>query len=261
MVRSTDVPRGYRILLTRAPEDAHQWASRLEIAGAEAVALPCIVCEPIYSAALGAQLGLAIERAEWLVLTSVRGVANVAALLGPGTELPSNTQVAAVGPATEEAARGRWGRVDLVAPDGTAASLADALIPLVTSDQHGRWATVVVTGPEHGRPDLEQRLQAAGVRTARFAVYRTVAAPAVEPREDLDKMDLDAVFLASPSAVRGLLNQASVPSDMPVISIGPSTTEAASEAGLTVTSEATTRSLEGLLNALREAVAQAESCQ
>ena len=261
MSSSRQVPRGCRILLTRAQEDVQQWASRLESAGAEAVALPCIVCEPIYSAALGAQLVLAIERAEWLVLTSVRGVANVAALLGPGAELTSNTRVAVVGPATEEAATRQWGPVDLVAPDGTAASLADALIPLLASDQSGPWATVVLAGPDQARPELEQRLQDAGVRVARFSVYRTVAAPAAEQREDLAEWNLDAIFLASPSAVDGLLNQASVPSGVPLISIGPSTTAAATEAGLTVTSEATTRSLGGLLSALRKAVTYAESCQ
>ena len=261
MSSSRQVPPGCRILLTRAQEDVQLWASRLESAGAEAVALPCIVCEPIYSATLGARLALAIERAEWLVLTSVRGVANVAALLGSGAELPSNTRVAVVGPATEEAASSRWGPVDLVAPDGTAASLADALIPLLTSDQTGPWATVVVAGPDQARPELEQRLDDAGVRTARFSVYRTVPAPAPERREDLAKWNLDAIFLASPSAVHGLLNQASVPRGVPLISIGPSTTEAATEAGLTVSSEATTRSLGGLLSALRKTVEYAESRQ
>ncbi len=261
MACSTEVPGGCRILLTRAREDVQRWAVRVEAAGAEAVAFPCIACEPIRSPALREQLELAIEHAEWLVLTSPRGVANVAQLLEPRSDLPRSTRVAVVGPATEKAASERWGKVDLVAPGGTATSLADALIPLLAAVQAGSPATVVVAGPEGARPELEQRLQTVGVRTARFSVYRTLPAPPSEPREDLAKWNLDAIFLASPSAVRGLLNRASVPSGVLLISIGPSTTEAIVEAGLTVGSEATTRSLGGLLDALRETVAYAESRQ
>lgn len=261
MASSTQFPVGCKILLTRAQEDNQQWAVRIEGAGAEAVALPCIVCESIRSTALGEKLESAIERADWLVVTSPRGVANVADLLAPSADHWRRTHVAAVGPATEVAARKHWGRVDLVAPDGTAASLADALIALLPSGQTGPPASVVVVGPDRARPELEQRLKAAGVPVARFSVYRTLPAPAKEPRQDLAMWNLDAIFLASPSAVDGLLNQASVPAGLPVISIGPSTTEAAAEAGLKVSSEATKRSLGGLLEALRETVAYAESRQ
>ena len=254
MASSTTLPRGCRILLTRTREDVERWATQIEAAGAEAVALPCIVCEPIRSPELGAQLASAIEHADWLVLTSARGVAHVAEHLEPRGSLPRHVHVAVVGPVTEGVAREYWGRVDLIAPEGTAVSLADALIPLLPAGPTVLPTNVVVAGPEQASPDLERRLEDAGTSTKRFSIYRTIPAPPEEPREDLAKWNLHAIFLASPSAVQGLLNKASVPAGIPLISIGPSTTEAAVEAGLTVSSEATTRSLEGLLNALPDAV-------
>ncbi|HJO03562.1 MAG TPA: uroporphyrinogen-III synthase [Acidobacteriota bacterium] len=253
------LPGGCRILLTRAREGIAGWAEQIEDAGAHAVALPCIVCEPIRSAELGAQLEAAIESADWLVFTSARGVANVAELLPPQASLPGRTHVAVVGPVTEGAAMECWDRVDLVAPAGTAASLAEALIPLLSDGQKDGPASVVIAGPAEARPGLEQRLAGTGAQTHHFPVYRTVPVSLGETRQDLAAWNLDAIFVASPSAVQGLLNQALVPPGVPLISIGPSTTQAAAEAGLTVSAEATNRSLEGLLSALRDTVAHVES--
>ena len=59
----------------------------------------------------------------------------------------------------------------------------------------------------------------------------------------------DAIFLASPSAVRGLLNQVEVDEPPCVYSIGPSTTRAADNAGLTVTRQAAQPSLDALIEA------------
>ena len=63
-------------------------------------------------------------------------------------------------------------------------------------------------------------------------------------------MDVDAIFLASPSAVAGLLARAHVPESVSIITIGPSTTRAAREAGLRVAGEAAGRDLEGMIEAI-----------
>ena len=44
-----------------------------------------------------------------------------------------------------------------------------------------------------------------GVEVQRIAVYRTVPAPPQEPREKLDELGVNTIFLASPSALKGLM--------------------------------------------------------
>ena len=83
-----------------------------------------------------------------------------------------------------------------------------------------------------------------------IAVYRTLVAQAEEPRGDITNMDVDTIFLASPSAVAGLLARTHVPKNVQIITIGPSTTLAAHEAGLHVDGEAAGRDLEGMIEAI-----------
>src|SRR5690606_143063 len=98
---------------------------------------------------------------------------------------------------------------------------------------------------------LEQRLRAAGAACRRFDVYRTIPAPPRTPRLALSGLGVDAVWLASPSAVEGFTNQVDVDADVPLIAIGPSTADAIRARGLRVAAEARTPSFEGLLEATR----------
>jgi uroporphyrinogen-III synthase len=72
---------GRRLLLTRSAEDTADWAEALAAEGATTVDLPCIQSEAIAAPALAAQLADALAAADWLVLTSRRGVDALAALL------------------------------------------------------------------------------------------------------------------------------------------------------------------------------------
>jgi len=109
---------------------------------------------------------------------------------------------------------------------------------------------VVAVGAESPRLDLEKALEPLGVQIVRVAVYRTIPAPVQEPREDLGALGVDTIFLASPSAVTGLLARARVPGDAHIITIGPSTSEAARDAGLDVAGEAAGRGLEAMIEAM-----------
>jgi len=238
---------GCTILLTRSAEDGAAWADVLAARGAHPVVFPCIDCEPIRGEATAAVLNGALERAAWLALTSVRGVEGVAELhSGP---LPGDLSIAVVGDKTAAAARAAFGRVDLVASGATAESMARELVERLSKVAAGA-DTVVAAGSESPRRDLEDILAPQGVEVVRIAVYRTVPAAAEEPRQDLARLGADAIFLASPSAVTGLLARADVADDIHVITIGPSTTAAARQAGLRVDGEATERGLEALIEAM-----------
>lgn len=238
---------GLTVLLTRAREDAEVWADGLAARGGRAVVFPCIEGRPIRDQATAAKLVAALHDADWLVVSSVRGVGGVAALAGPRSVV--SVSIAAVGRTTADAAERELGRVDLIGPDGTIRTLAESLAERL-ADSDPRSIRVVGAGAEKPSRDLEATLEPLGIVVSHVAVYRTVVAPAEEPREDIAGMNVDAIFLASPSAVAGLLARAHVPESVPIITIGPSTTRAAREAGLRVDGEATGRDLEGMIEAI-----------
>ncbi|MGD8815756.1 MAG: uroporphyrinogen-III synthase [Acidobacteriota bacterium] len=239
---------GRCILVTRGEEDSQKWVAELAARGLRALAFPCIASETIRDAQTAEQLGAALDEADWLVLTSVRGVRGVAELVG--ARRAGKVSIAAVSETTAAAARQAFGHVDLTAPDGTAASLGEALAGVLRDSSRGAAFRVVAAGAETPRRDLEDALMPLGVQVQRIAVYRTVPAPLQEPREDLGARGIDTVFLASPSAVTGLLARAVVPGAAHIITIGPSTSAAARDAGLAVHGEAAARSLEAMIEAM-----------
>lgn len=236
---------GKTILLTRSAEDSARWARQIRNLGARPIVFPCLRCEPIAGETLTNEFRQALNGASWLVVTSRRGVLRTQELLQ--ADLPADLRIGAVGPRTAEAAWSCWGRVDLVAGKGTGRSLAEDLADWHAGQQASTRTTVVVAAAEGGRRDLEEVLEPLGARVLRFAVYRTVPAPAEDPRTDLESEGVDVILLASPSAVKGLLARADVPESVQVFSIGPTTTAAARAAGLKVAGQASRRDLDGLL--------------
>jgi uroporphyrinogen-III synthase len=133
---------------------------------------------------------------------------------------------------------------------GTASALAEggvapALVPEV-STQEGLLAAlprpagrVLFAGAERARPLLADELGADVV-----PLYRTTALrPDPLPTGDL-------VVLASASAAKAF---AALGLELPAVSIGPETTRAARETGVTVVAEATRHDLDGLVEAVAAA--------
>jgi uroporphyrinogen III methyltransferase/synthase len=233
---------GKRILLTRSAEDCVEWAEELTRYGATAVPLPCITTELIDTPELRARLAAAVAETDWVVFTSRRGVEAFSTLYGGAI---GSVHIAAVGASTGEAARERLGRVDLIGRGG-AARLA---------------ATMLAEGALHGEPrmllalaenaeDLLDRALQGPARCTRFDVYRTIPAPRLAAKRAMSSLGADNVFLASPSAVTGFMNQVDLDVPVSIYTIGPSTSAAARAAGLAVTAEASLPSLMGLVELL-----------
>ncbi len=236
---------GRRILLTRSADDCAEWAEQIAQRGAEAVALPCIHCETLDTPALRAALNNALGDADWLVLTSRRGVEAFAELCS--APLPVKTRVAVVGAATAAAARTIIGRVDLVGR-GTGAALAAELAADGALEQR---ANVLIAIAENAGDVLERTLGAAGASCTRLDLYRTIAAPPAANKRPVSTLGAERVVLASPSAVSGFVHQVELDAPVAIYTIGPSTTAAARALGLTVTAEAREPSLEGILEAMQ----------
>jgi uroporphyrinogen III methyltransferase / synthase len=255
------------VLITRSEDDCAEWAVELERRGARPVLLPCITSEPIDTPELRAALKRAITDADWLVLTSRRGVEACARLLvprethrhdpptlqeqgiarGATVTLPVRTCIATVGAATANEARERFGRADLIG-GGNAAALGAALIADVRFTPGAR---VVLALAENAGDALERALTAAGASCARFDVYRTIPAPPAPSKRALSSLGAERVVLASPSAANGFVHQVDLDVPVAIYTIGPSTTAAARALGLAVTAEAREPSLEGILEAMQ----------
>jgi uroporphyrinogen-III synthase len=239
---------GRKVLVTRALEDAERWASRLTLLGAVPVVFPCLILEMIDNQEIRQSLHDALREARWLVLTSTRGAVAAGVLLGG--ELPAHVRVAVVGPTTARAAIGSVGRVDLMAKTASSGGLGAELADVVRDDSGMGALGVVVAGAVGGRDEAEIALRAAGVAVTRLDLYRTTPIPRATKKRQLGAEGIQDVLLASPSAVRGLMNAAVVPVDARVIAIGPTTSAAARAAGLAVTAEARRPSLEGMIEVM-----------
>lgn len=240
---------GRRVLVTRAEEDSEQWAERLSSLGAVPVVYPCLVTESLDDAPTSAALRSALADAQWLIVTSRRGATAVVRLLG-GRPAPA-IRIAAVGLATARACVEWFGRADFIPVVATSAALGAALGDRVATSDISLTARAVIAGAVDGRDDADKALAARGVAVTRVDVYRTVPRPPIKRRRDLATIGIDTVLLASPSAVAGLVNTSVIPDDACVVTIGPTTTAAATAAGLRVTAEARQPTFESMIEAMR----------
>jgi uroporphyrinogen III methyltransferase/synthase len=184
---------------------AEPLAERLRAEGFEVLHCPLVDVEPFEGPPLR------VADYDWVVLTSRNAVECLLARIEG--DLP---RVAAIGPGTAEALRGRGVEPALVAQAPTQEGIV-AEFPLPV----GR---VLFAGAEGARGVLAEQL-AADV----LPLYRTLE---LRP---LDFPDADFVVLASPSAARAL---AAVRRDVLCVVIGPITAGEARRLGLTVAAEA-----------------------
>jgi uroporphyrinogen-III synthase len=245
---------GRRIVVTRAQQQSGGLRERLEQQGAEVLLLPTIEIvppesyEPLDDALRGA------KSFAWLVVTSanaVRVIGERMAELGVSGEWLAHLHCAAIGPATADALPAIWLTADVVPERYVGDALADALKDRV------RGQRVLLVRAAIARDIVPEALMAAGATVTVVDAYRTVVpAEAVERAKAILGAELlpDAVVFTSGSTVTHLLDVLreaglTYPRHVACISIGPVTSAALLEARLMVTAEATTASLDGLVDA------------
>ncbi len=236
-----------RLLVTRASEQSSELRARLEAAGAEVVELPTIQILPVEDAvALDTALGRVHEYG-WVVFTSPNGVRQ--ALARPKARDAAWPRIAAVGQATASALAEARLCADFTPSAPTGRSLG-AELPV------GPGERVLLFRSDVARPELPAALRARGAVVDEVVAYRTT--PRTEPAPDvaaeLRAGRVDAILLASPSAVRGLV--AAVGGDpelyraTSLIAIGPTTAAAIREMGLPLAATADDPSPRGLVAVL-----------
>ena len=191
--------------------------------------------------------GVASLRTEdWVVVTSSNGAERLAAAAEPGG-LPSDVHLAVIGPGTAETCTRLGLNVDLV-PDRR--FVGEGLVEAFPAGP-GR---VLVAQAAGARSVVVDGLRAKGWTVDAIVAYRTVPAP-VAPNVVGAARGADAVTFASASAVTSYL-AAGGPEAVPatVVCIGPVTAAAAQAGGLSVAATATEHTLDGLVEALVEAL-------
>ena len=226
---------GVRIVITR-PE-AKPLADELERLGAEVTVVPLIEIRPAEGRALEDAIDT-MGTYDWVVLTSVNGVAAVAqGLAGLG----GDARVAAVGPVTADAIRDHGVEPAFVATrasDDIAAGLGEI-----------EGLRVLLPQADLAEPHLADELRGRGAHVEAVVAYRTVL---VEPPMwgILPLRIADAVVLASGSACRSLAAAGGAGGGAMLVCIGPKTAKVAREVGLKVGLVADEATSDGIIRAL-----------
>jgi uroporphyrinogen III methyltransferase/synthase len=228
---------GVRVVVTRAREQASELSARLRDLGALPIEVPAIqIAEPADDGA-GLRAALAsLASYDWVVFTSVNTVERVlrevqdARRFGPA-------RIAAIGPGTADALRGRSLMADLVPERFVGEALVEAF-----PTGSGR---VLLPRAAVARDVVPDGLRAKGWQVDVVEAYRTVPAPS-----PASVPEADAITFTSSSTVTNFL-ALGLPVPAVVACIGPVTAQTAEEHGLKVDVVADEHTIEGLVSALR----------
>jgi uroporphyrinogen-III synthase len=251
--------RGRRVLVTRQRSRSVDLAALLEARGAVVLQVASIEIAPPDDLGPLDEALAALDRYDWVVLTSanaVKAVLSRLAVLGLYPRLGANgRRIASVGPSTTAALRASFpeDRVSLEpAHDARAAGLLAAFAAERLSGRR-----VLVPASSLARPELPEGLRRRGALVDVVAAYRPVEPPDLERAvADALEQGFDLALFASPSAVEAFARAAGERArGLPAVVIGPTTEAAAREAGLDVRGVASPPTEAGLLEAAERALA------
>jgi uroporphyrinogen III methyltransferase/synthase len=250
---------GCTILVTRPAGQAAALVEPLEELGAHVLVQPAIeILPPEDPRALDDALQR-LSEFDWVVFSSANGVEHFfGRLLASGRDLRAlgGVRLAAIGPATAACLARYHLQAELQPEEFRAEALAAAL----RSQARGR--RFLLVRASRGRDVLARELSAAGAEVCQVVAYqsRDVAAPQPEIAAALSAGAVHWVTVTSSAIARSLvrlfgpsLRQARL------VSISPVTTQTLCELGYPPAAEARHYTMQGVVDALREAVAASRS--
>lgn len=230
---------GIRIVITRAVEQSSELVAKLERLGAIPISLPLVAFStPEDFAPLDAALRR-WQEFDWVLFTSanaVHSVATRAAANKLGILKPTNRpQIAAVGPATNQAASKSGLHVTHVATTHLGLALAEELAAQL------RNKTVFLPRSDRANPDLPAALKKLCAKVTEVVAYHTLPPSNVDRMRASEVLDenSDAALFFSPSAVNNLADLigreslAALQNKIAIAAAGPVTTAALRIQGVT----------------------------
>ena len=251
---------GRRVLVTRPREVASDLVSRLEALGAEAIVAPLIRIEPPEDPAPLRSAASEAATFDAIVFTSRHAVdAFVHARRDSGAgDALDRPLLCAVGPGTAARLAAHGYRADIVPGEFRAEGLLEALLARGVA----AGARVLVPRADIGRDVVAEGLRQAGARVTDVVAYRTVADAGVRTGEGPDAAQLlrdgriDVVTFTSGSAVTSFVRAFGTDearrllAGVIVATIGPVTSAAVRELGLTVHVQAASATAADLVHAI-----------
>ena len=271
--RSEDLPlKGISVLVTRAREQSAGLLKDLTARGADVTVIPAVSISPVPEPEGLARAITQVDTYDNIVFTSINGVSFTLGLLEREDINPQDFPPAlCVGEKTASVWKDAGGMVEVVPEQYT----AEALLATLGEDLAGR--SFLIMRPEVVKTELGQALSLRGAAVDEIVIYRT-AVPDEGSRalqELLAAGKPDAILIASPSAIDGILSMAAQSPkpkvqresgtqnaepgtrnsdrgilDVPAICIGPTTARAAEEAGFTEIYFPDEHTAEGMVNEL-----------
>ncbi len=235
---------GKRIMITRAREQALDFARKIKLYGGIPVEFPTLQFEPMTDRSeLDKALGQ-LDHFDWVVFTSANGVRAVQEQLASVRQSRDGTKpfkLAAIGPATARELESLGLSVDFVPTQYLGTQIAVEL-PIHPGER------VLLLRADIASEDLAAGLRARGALVTDLDAYRTLAAPVTAVNLD----QVDAVTFTSASTVRNWLLMVGEEGrkalkHIAVFCIGPVTAHAARSLNLRVDAVAEEHTEDGLL--------------
>ncbi|HSW45896.1 MAG TPA: uroporphyrinogen-III synthase [Phycisphaerae bacterium] len=250
---------GLTMAVTRMSDQSPVLGAALQAAGAEVIEAPTIQLAEIDDYWPVDQALRGVGQYHWLVVTSANGVDALFKRLeamGLDARALAGPRIAAVGSATVGRFVERGIRPDLVPGEAVGEALAEALIQRGVAGQR-----VLLLRSDLARNYVVDALTGIGATCDDLMAYRTVC-PESLPAGFLERFDageIDWLTLTSPSSVANLVKllgpeRAERLKAIRLASIGPVTTKAIRQAGLTEAVEAHPHDVPGLVAAIVGAV-------
>jgi uroporphyrinogen-III synthase len=256
---------GKTVLVTRAAGQSAKLVEELAARQVKVKLLPLISFAPPENFdGLDAAL-IRLESFDWIVFTSANAVQAVEGrrqeLAQGAIETLKMPRVAAVGPATADAAENAGYSVDYVAMEHRGTGLAKEL----KDELKGR--RVFLPRSDKANPDLPEVLRRGGAVVTDVVAYKTLAAGETDKERVKDSIrdGVDGILFFSPSAVQNFLELlgrerlAALQGRAVMVAIGPTTAGALSAAGVQriawaadTTPKAVVEALEGHLSRTRK---------
>jgi uroporphyrinogen III methyltransferase / synthase len=244
---------GKRIVVTRARDQAAEFSQKLAELGADVLEIPVIKRALPENKQDVVDAMLSLNSYDWLVFTSVNGVAAFFELFFRhfhDLRDLGGAKIAAVGPATAAKLREMHLLVDIVPDEAIGKKIAEALAEHSSIEN----CKVCLLRAEDANPDLLQALEEFGAIADDIAVYKTAAETEEVPAsQELLKEGADWLTFTSGSTVQFFHARFDLPKllkqfpKMKLASIGPETSKAIRALGLEPKTEAKAHTCEGLI--------------
>ncbi len=261
-VREQEPPlKGIRVLVSRAKKQAGTLAGQLRVVGAQVVEIPFIeIRKPQSFAPLDAALRSA-RSYDWLILTSVNGVAALferLQKLNLGTDALAKLKIAAIGPATRSAIEEHGLKVQVMPKEYVAESVVESLASKVKGKR------VLLVRAKVARDVIPRELRKIAIQVDVVEAYETVV-PAKSQAQLLaalasQRQRPQVITFTSSSTVRNFVElvgrrvaKQCFRNGVRSASIGPVTSETLRECGLPVNIQAEQYTMEGLVHAIAAA--------